>query len=670
MADNVDTGSDFFAQISNDANIPREDVQKYHLATSDFAKSIQTDINHYVIRDRINNASFRQKLDPVSKNILRRQNPLELVFEDISTFDAENPIVGSLLREIDIKKKQSGSDFIKSLPSHPGKEFEIKKRLEKLREIKNDNNNNFGNGPPPPTGGTNIDFLNKYGLDKPPPSLPTIEDFIDNGPPPAPPAGGTNISFNNTPFVPPKQNFNITDNPFVLPNIGNNGKIGNDLFGSVAAMADPREKEKIEPKDEIDDFLYELPYTGIPHLELGYKLAGILGTEGEDLFDVNAPPTKKEEEDEILKKVIEEYDIPGMKDTMDVTGEVPESIYLFYGGDSQNFVDALEFIGLSPINREFAAFLLSDLGRQVMTQNKLSIHVESGDTFYDNQNTEENFYSFLLSQQNDEAAYVPKNFSNSNTFGKYVTDFLQFSIDDQEKFDLLAFKNSKYLFYRFNNFVKMYGNSRYKLLHTRKMLDTVGMQKVEEKNNQFLIEKIILGVQFKNAYQKEKKPEILEIIEGNYKVARRVYQYLYLDIADLFLSYVKLMDRYEIQDIEEDMKANGWGTVKKISEVNDSFRMLNLFQDFYTSTGRLPAFNRLLVVPDGDASENSNKINMKSLYDLFKNTKSHGLVSLPLLGLLLHFFESKKDLCLIKNATTEFYENLSYDFKRIKKIKI
>ena len=670
LADNVDTISDFFAQISNDANIPREDVQKYHLATSDFAKSIQMDINHYVIRDRINNASFRQKLDPVSKNILRRQNPLELVFEDISTFDAENPIVGSLLREIDIKKKQSGSDFIKSLPSHPGKEFEIKKRLEKLREIKNDNNNNFGNGPPPPTGGTNIDFLNKYGLDKPPPSLPTIEDFIDNGPPPAPPAGGTNISFNNTPFVPPKQNFNITDNPFVLPNIGNNGKIGNDLFGSVAAMADPREKEKIEPKDEIDDFLYELPYTGIPHLELGYKLAGILGTEGEDLFDVNAPPTKKEEEDEILKKVIEEYDIPGMKDTMDVTGEVPESIYLFYGGDSQNFVDALEFIGLSPINREFAAFLLSDLGRQVMTQNKLSIHVESGDTFYDNQNTEENFYSFLLSQQNDEAAYVPKNFSNSNTFGKYVTDFLQFSIDDQEKFDLLAFKNSKYLFYRFNNFVKMYGNSRYKLLHTRKMLDTVGMQKVEEKNNQFLIEKIILGVQFKNAYQKEKKPEILEIIEGNYKVARRVYQYLYLDIADLFLSYVKLMDRYEIQDIEEDMKANGWGTVKKIPEVNDSFRMLNLFQDFYTSTGRLPAFNRLLVVPDGDASENSNKINMKSLYDLFKNTKSHGLVSLPLLGLLLHFFESKKDLCLIKNATTEFYENLSYDFKRIKKIKI
>ena len=106
---------------------------------------MQTDINHYVTRDRIKDASFRQKLDPISKNILRRQNPLELVFEDISTFDAENPIVGSLLREVDIRKKQTDSDFIKSIPSHPGKEFEIQKRLNRLRGI-DDSGIGRGNG--------------------------------------------------------------------------------------------------------------------------------------------------------------------------------------------------------------------------------------------------------------------------------------------------------------------------------------------------------------------------------------------------------------------------------------------------------------------------------------------------------------------------------------------
>ena len=59
LVDRVDTrGSDFYSAIANDANIPREHVQKYLLATSDFAKSMQIDINHYVTRDRINDASL------------------------------------------------------------------------------------------------------------------------------------------------------------------------------------------------------------------------------------------------------------------------------------------------------------------------------------------------------------------------------------------------------------------------------------------------------------------------------------------------------------------------------------------------------------------------------------------------------------------------------------
>ena len=57
---------------ADDSNRPPENVKKYILTTSDFAKGIQTDINHYVTRDRITNGSFRQKLGPISKNILRR----------------------------------------------------------------------------------------------------------------------------------------------------------------------------------------------------------------------------------------------------------------------------------------------------------------------------------------------------------------------------------------------------------------------------------------------------------------------------------------------------------------------------------------------------------------------------------------------------------------------
>ena len=77
-------------------------------------------------KDRLNNASFRQKLDPINKNILRRQNPLELVFEDISLFDAENRIVGSLLRQLHVGKKDVASDLIKKSLEPPGLDFTMK----------------------------------------------------------------------------------------------------------------------------------------------------------------------------------------------------------------------------------------------------------------------------------------------------------------------------------------------------------------------------------------------------------------------------------------------------------------------------------------------------------------------------------------------------------------
>ena len=66
---------------------------------------MQTNINNYVTRDGINNASFRQKLDPIKRDILRRQIHSNFVFEDILTFDAENPIVEYLLRDFDGGKK-------------------------------------------------------------------------------------------------------------------------------------------------------------------------------------------------------------------------------------------------------------------------------------------------------------------------------------------------------------------------------------------------------------------------------------------------------------------------------------------------------------------------------------------------------------------------------------
>ena len=115
---------------------------------------MQTDIDHYVTRDRINNASFRQKLDPVSKNIIRRQNPLELVFEDNSTFDAKNPIVGSSLKELDVGEKDVTSELIKKTPTPPIFDDYLINRLNELKdrpEPKDDDDNDLSPPPSPPS---------------------------------------------------------------------------------------------------------------------------------------------------------------------------------------------------------------------------------------------------------------------------------------------------------------------------------------------------------------------------------------------------------------------------------------------------------------------------------------------------------------------------------------
>ena len=110
--------------------------------------------------------------------------------------------------------------------------------------------------------------------------------------------------------------------------------------------------------------------------------------------------------------------------------------------------------------------------------------------------------------------------------------------------------------------------------------------------------------------------------------------------------------------MDDNIKANEWG-IKKITEIEDAHELMKIFQDFYTLTGRLPLSNSLLVVQDGDVPLDE-KVNMRQLYDLYKNVKSHGLVSLPFLGLLQYYLE-ENDQSLIKNAISELHYNIGYE---------
>ena len=175
-----------------------------------------------------------------------------------------------------------------------------------------------------------------------------------------------------------------------------------------------------------------------------------------------------------------------------------------------------------------------------------------------------------------------------------------------------------------------------------------------------MIEKIIHEIEFNNPYNisSEKKAEIIDTVEKNYRISRRVYQSLFVDIADSFIEYIHSLNVDEIQQLDDDLKANGWGT-KSLLEIENAYEPLTIFQMFYYFNGRLRLTNGLLIIPDGGVPKGTEKINLKLLYEMFKDTESHRLVSIQFLCAPGIFFGL--DTSIPKYALTELYRNLSYE---------
>ena len=78
-----------------------------------------------------------------------------------------------------------------------------------------------------------------------------------------------------------------------------------------------------------------------------------------------------------------------------------------------------------------------------------------------------------------------------------------------------------------------------------------------------------------------------------------------------------------------------------------------LFKCFHYLNGRFPLTNGLLIVPDVEAPKVKDKMNLKQLHEMLKDTNSHGLVSLESLCALGIFFGVDKSIS--KSAITELY---------------
>ena len=119
----------------------------------------------------------------------------------------------------------------------------------------------------------------------------------------------------------------------------------------------------------------------------------------------------------------------------------------------------------------------------------------------------ENFCSFLIAQQDETKAIIPKCISYHYSFRRCW------------KTDLFANKNSKYLFYKFNDQIEALGGDKRIIQHTEKMKDSLRLKKIEERGRQVLVEKIMHSIEYSNPYQNptEKKNRLLKLLKVNIK---------------------------------------------------------------------------------------------------------------------------------------------------------
>ena len=117
-------------------------------------------------------------------------------------------------------------------------------------------------------------------------------------------------------------------------------------------------------------------------------------------------------------------------------------------------------------------------------------------------------------------------------------------------------------------------------------------------------------------------------------------QSLFVDVAGSFIEYIHSLDVDEIQQLDDDLKSNGYGA-KSLLEIENAYEMLTNFQMFYYFNGRLPLTIDLLIVPDGETPGSTEKINLKLLYEMIKDTNSHRLVSIQFFSAWVSSFHTK-----------------------------
>ena len=160
-------------------------------------------------------------------------------------------------------------------------------------------------------------------------------------------------------------------------------------------------------------------------------------------------------------------------------------IFKFFSGNKKNeeksFENVAKNVGIiNDSNKKFLEFLTSKFGKNLLTKNKIQIHLDSGQIFHDNKITSESLYDFLKKQQDLTKKELKINLLLGNDFNYYVIEILT-NIKDNT-FDLNSDSTSKFLFYNFNTFRSLLSKEIFTIRHLIIANDEYALETLQNRN--------------------------------------------------------------------------------------------------------------------------------------------------------------------------------------------
>ena len=185
-------------------------------------------------------------------------------------------------------------------------------------------------------------------------------------------------------------------------------------------------------------------------------------------------------------------------------------------------------LDLNKNNESVVDFLLLGTDLQIFRKNALLVHIETGNIFYNNYNTNELMYSFSLNPQDKTKKVIHATWRYKDFFSSYLKYFLDdIGNETVKKVDFFAYRNVKYLFYKFSNYLLFSGLNTVPVRHSKVNENKIVVEEIENRDLQYLVESVIRLVEHNKSHLKplpKAERKIIKSMKYNYRVVQRVYE--------------------------------------------------------------------------------------------------------------------------------------------------